>query len=97
MTRIILSVIMIISVVASFAQLYAVGQYAEVSLSGDVNHIYLFGSIDDQTEIHYKSSNPTVYIQWFTYLNGTRTPLTSVSTTSSPSTIDTYFKPQNNT
>lgn len=97
MKRIILSVIMIISVVASFAQLYAVGQYAEVSLSGDVNHIYLFGSIDDQTEIHYKSSNPTVYIQWFTYLNGTRTPLTSVSTTSSPSTIDTYFKPQNNT
>ena len=49
MKRIILSVIMIISVVASFAQLYAVGQYAEVSLSGDVNHIYLFGSIDDES------------------------------------------------
>ena len=97
MKRAILLFSMIIITWAAFAQLTAVGKFTTVSHQADVSSIYLFSTIDDKTEIHYKSNKPDAFIRWFTYLNGVKTPLATVSTASNSTSVDTWFKPLNNT
>lgn len=97
MKRVLLIMVMVITASAAFAQLSAVGTYTTVNQPADVNSIFIFNPIDDNSEIHYKSNDPNAFIRWFTYLNGIKTPMTNVSVTSSATSIDTYFKPQNNT
>ena len=97
MKRAILFCSMILTTIVTFAQLSAVGKHSTVFQPADVSYIYIFNSIDDNTEIHYKSNNSDAFIRWFTYLNGIKTPVTNVSTASTATSIDTWFKPQNNT
>lgn len=95
--RAVLFCTMIMTTVVAMAQVSAVGNYTTVTQPADVSVVYIFSSMDDNTEIHYKSNKPDAFIRWFTYLNGIKSPVTNVSTATTASSVDTWIKPQNNT
>lgn len=99
MKRTVLILLSLNLTIYAFSQLIVKGNYTTVSNVIGVNAIYLFSqlnnnSVSDATEIHYKSSDPNVLVQWFTFQNGIKTFLNDVNVVSS---TETYIEPKNNT
>ena len=94
MKRTFLFFTLLLFTVISFSQIQVRGNYTSYDEASGLDHIYIFSVIDNSSEIHYTSTGNTALVKWFTFLNGVKTELTSVSIVSP---TETYIDPKNNT
>lgn len=93
MKRLFLLLIMICVVLGGYAQLLVKGNYSTLSGEAGVNSVILFSTIDNSSEIHYKTASPSVIVRWFSYENGKKTEIRNYSVISS---TQTYIDPRAN-
>ena len=80
--------------VISYAQIQVRGNYTSYNEATGLDNIYIFSTIDNSAEIRYTSTENSSSVKWYTFLNGVKTELTTVSIVSP---TETYIDPKNNT
>ena len=79
---------------SGYSQLSVKGNYIKISETEGVSLVILYSQIDNSSEIHFKSPNPSVIVRWFTFSNGIKKEIFNFSRLSS---LETYIDPKNET
>lgn len=80
--------------ISGYSQLSVKGNHVKISETDGVDMVVLYSQIDNSSEIHFKSSNPSVIVRWFTFSNGVKKEIFNFSRLSS---LETYIDPKNET
>ncbi len=99
MKRLIFSSLLLLSSLVMFSQLSVVGKHRQIVDAAGVDRVLVFdkienNSINDATEIHYKSPGSETFVQWFEFSGGISKNLNAVN---SVSNRETYIEPKANT
>ncbi|MBP1663621.1 MAG: hypothetical protein H6Q19_761 [Bacteroidetes bacterium] len=89
-----LLLMMSVLAVNTYSQIQATGNYTVYNEATGLDYIYIFSPIDNAAEIHYTTTENTNSVKWYTFLDGVKTEMTSVSIVSP---TETYIDPKNNT
>ncbi len=80
--------------VNTYSQIQVKGNFTVYNEATGLDYIYIFSTIDNAAEIHYTTTENTNQVKWYTFMNGVKTEMTSVSIVSP---TETYIDPKNNT
>lgn len=77
----------------SYGQLSVKGTHVKLSGIEGIDLVILYSQIDNSSEIHFKTPNPSVLVRWFTFSEGVKKEIYNYSKLSS---TETYIDPKNN-